>query len=120
MAASYREGRPWAPAPGWPTQGWPRAYPQTSAASVGDVEAPAAVARLLDLVDDRDGEVGAGDLRLPVGVGEQHVVAEPVGAGDRRVHPCPEGRGGAGVEPGEAPWGLRPGLPCGHPAVHLG
>ena len=49
-------------------------------ASVGDGEARLVVGRRLDLVDERDGEVGARDLRVALGVREQQVVARAGGA----------------------------------------
>ncbi|OEI70114.1 hypothetical protein Cus16_0737 [Curtobacterium sp. ER1/6] len=68
-------------------------------ASVRDAEAGAVVRRALDLVDDGDRVVRAGDVRVALGVGEEQVVRRAVGALPLAGVPAAEGRGRAHVEP---------------------
>ena len=49
--------------------------------SVSDVDVLSVMTRVLDLVNDRESEVGTGDVRVPVGVEERDLTADPVGTG---------------------------------------
>ena len=53
----------------------------------------------LDLVDDRDAEVGAGDVGLAVGIGHDDVAADAVGAGALAGVPGAEPAGRVDEEP---------------------
>src|SRR6266700_4026799 len=64
---------------------------------VGDGEAGAVVGGAVDLVDEGQGEVGAGDLRLARGIGQQDVAAGAVLAG-RLARVVGAERGGGGDE----------------------
>src|SRR5690606_34903886 len=73
--------------------------PMDWSCSVRDSEAGAAMRGRLDLVDQRDREVRAGELGGTVLIGQQHVAAEAVGTGPLPRCIGAEARGGAHEEP---------------------
>src|SRR4051812_46414216 len=74
----------------------------TELPSVRDADVLAVVDRALDLVDDRQGEVGAGDVRTARGVEERHVAADAVPARALTRRPGAVGTGRAHEQPVQA------------------
>src|SRR3954468_22753854 len=99
---------------GWSsTRSWhggPAAGPRagsspTELPSVRDADVLAVVDRALDLVDDRQGEVGAGDVRTARGVEERHLAADAVPARALTRRPGAVGTRRAHEQPVQAPRG---------------
>src|SRR5215217_2782496 len=69
--------------------------------SVGDADVLSAMTGVLDLADDREGEVGTGDVRVPVGVEQGDLAADAVGTGALARRKRTVATGGAHEDPVE-------------------